>query len=573
MCNLTRYRILKSIKPLYLGKFYTLLGLIVAKIVGLGMSVVIPCVYMLYMKNVLENHDSSLLALVVFLYFAIYLFQSLFISIGAFCENKCRNSVRVGIKKHLLAKFSKISFSEFEKYPIGDIRNRIEVDTIKLQDFLVKHVINFFFSIASIIAFSVVLFALDWKLTLVGFGGVGISVLATRIIGVKINGIANKYRSNMGEFEGSMLYGLHNWKEIKMNNLEQKQMDLLNGKWAKITRLVMKQTILKYLSTALVAVNMFIATRLGIYIFGGLLILNDCLSVSTLLVFIAYYDGLHKEFNSLVQSVVDFRVEKPALELIVDIMSLPSNDKRKDTTIGELQVNHVVFSYNDDVNVIDDVSFCVSEREHVALVGKSGCGKTTVVKMLVGLIEPDSGKITVGNTELGTLSDEARSKVICAVMQEPRFFNLSIAENLRLVRPEISQEEMDEVCKMANIYEFIQSLPDKYDALIGEKGLKLSGVQRQRLAIARTIIRDPQIIIFDEATSSLDQENEKTIINTIQNIAKEKTILTIAHRFATVEFADEIIMLQNGKILAKGTKDELIMKCKEFRALFVNQIA
>ena len=157
-------------------------------------------------------------------------------------------------------------------------------------------------------------------------------------------------------------------------------------------------------------------------------------------------------------------------------------------------------------------------------------------------------------------------------MQEPKFFNLSIADNLRLVNPKISLDEMNKVCKMANIYEFIHTLPDKYDTIIGEKGLKLSGGQRQRLAIARTMIRNPQIIIFDEATSALDNENEKIIVNAIQNIAKEKTILTIAHRFATVEFADEIIMIQSGKIYAKGNKKDLIEKYKEFRSLFTNQI-
>lgn len=572
MSKISRYTILNSMKPILRRSKRQIKGVIISKFLGVVLGLITPGIYMLYMNKVLQDGDKNFLIYVVISYVIVYLFLSISISIGTYCENKYRNFVRLEIKKKLLTKFSKLTFSDFETYSIGDMRNRIEVDVLKLQDFYVKHIVNFFFSICSIIAFSVIMLLLNWQLTLVGFVGVIISIVATRIIGVEINRIADKYRSNMGEFEGCLLYGLHNWKEIKMNNLEQKQQDLLNTKWKRITKLLMKQTVLKYFSTALVAVNMFIATRLGIYIFGGLLVLNNYLSVSTLLVFIAYYDNLHKEFNNLVQSIVDFKVEKPVLGRIMDILNLQIEKKQNISTKGDLKVSHLSFSYDHERNVLDGISFEINENSHVALVGKSGCGKTTIVKILLGLIKQDFGEVEVGNVDLSILSDEARCKIICAVMQEPKFFNLSIADNLRLVNPKISLDEMNKVCKMANIYEFIHTLPDKYDTIIGEKGLKLSGGQRQRLAIARTMIRNPQIIIFDEATSALDNENEKIIVNAIQNIAKEKTILTIAHRFATVEFADEIIMIQSGKIYAKGNKKDLIEKYKEFRSLFTNQI-
>ena len=529
MSKISRYTILNSMKPILRRSKRQIKGVIISKFLGVVLGLITPGIYMLYMNKVLQDGDKNFLIYVVISYVIVYLFLSISISIGTYCENKYRNFVRLEIKKKLLTKFSKLTFSDFETYSIGDMRNRIEVDVLKLQDFYVKHIVNFFFSICSIIAFSVIMLLLNWQLTLVGFVGVIISIVATRIIGVEINRIADKYRSNMGEFEGCLLYGLHNWKEIKMNNLEQKQQDLLNTKWKRITKLLMKQTVLKYFSTALVAVNMFIATRLGIYIFGGLLVLNNYLSVSTLLVFIAYYDNLHKEFNNLVQSIVDFKVEKPVLGRIMDILNLQIEKKQNISTKGDLKVSHLSFSYDHERNVLDGISFEINENSHVALVGKSGCGKTTIVKILLGLIKQDFGEVEVGNVDLSILSDEARCKIICAVMQEPKFFNLSIADNLRLVNPKISLDEMNKVCKMANIYEFIHTLPDKYDTIIGEKGLKLSGGQRQRLAIARTMIRNPQIIIFDEATSALDNENEKIIVNAIQNIAKEKTILTIAH--------------------------------------------
>lgn len=165
------------------------------------------------------------------------------------------------------------------------------------------------------------------------------------------------------------------------------------------------------------------------------------------------------------------------------------------------------------------------------------------------------------------MSEKARSKAISAVMQNPVFFNLSVAENLRLVKPDASQEELKEVCQAANIHEVIQELPQKYDTLIGERGVKLSGGQLQRLAIARTLLRDPDIIVFDEATSALDNENEKAVLSAVRSLSDKKTILSIAHRFATIVAADEVIFLKEGRVAAQGTVAELLESCEDFRAL------
>ena len=196
MSKISRYTILNSMKPILRRSKRQIKGVIISKFLGVVLGLITPGIYMLYMNKVLQDGDKNFLIYVVISYVIVYLFLSISISIGTYCENKYRNFVRLEIKKKLLTKFSKLTFSDFETYSIGDMRNRIEVDVLKLQDFYVKHIVNFFFSICSIIAFSVIMLLLNWQLTLVGFVGVIISIVATRIIGVEINRIADKYRSN-----------------------------------------------------------------------------------------------------------------------------------------------------------------------------------------------------------------------------------------------------------------------------------------------------------------------------------------------------------------------------------------
>ena len=334
-----------------------------------------------------------------------------------------------------------------------------------------------------------------------------------------------------------------------------------------------KQAIYKYLSTAFVALNLFVVTRLGMYFLGGILVFNNLIDVASLLVFITYYDKLRSEMDTLTKSIVQFAEDSPLMKRVMEIHKLTIDSELSSKAIGCLEVNNVSFRYEGDKkDTLYNVNFQIPKRKHIAVVGKSGCGKTTLAKIMLGLIKPYQGNVNIGGENITGFTDKAKSKVICAVMQDPKFFNLSIADNLRLIKADVSQEEMDEVCRMANIYEFIQKLPQKYETVIGERGVKLSGGQLQRLAIARTLLRNPDIIIFDEATSSLDNDNEKAVITAISNLASRKTIISIAHRFASIMEADKVFFLKEGRVIAQGSVSELMEKCEEFRELYMQQI-
>lgn len=568
----TRFDIVQSLKPLWNNRKKQAIGIVLAKFVCVMLGLLTPLLYKFFMNQVLMEQQIELLVYVVLGYIGLYLVMSIFTVMGQFCENKFRNLLRLNVKKHLLDMYHKLPVTEYEKYTIGDLRNRVEADVSKAEQFYTKHLVNFYFSIFSIILLVGIMIQMSWQLTVFGLLGVVTSFLATNVVGVKINKMSDKYRSDFGEFESIILYSLHNWKEIKMNNLEAQQQKTLDSKWVKIARLMKLQTIYKYLASALVAVNLFLVTRLGMYLVGGMLVLNNYMDVAALLVFITYYDKLHKEVNVLIQSVIDFQEEKPLIMRIVEIMSIFFERKKTVSLDGLLEVCGVSFAYEGGSEILSDINFSITDRTHVALVGRSGCGKTTLAKIMLGLLKPQKGSVCIGGINIEDVSEVSKSSVISAVMQEPKFFNLSIADNLRLVKSDVTQEELDEVCRMANIYDFIQELPQKYNTLIGEKGVKLSGGQKQRLAIARTLLRNPDIIIFDEATSALDNENEKAVMKAIQNLAQKKTIISIAHRFSTIAEADEIVLMQDGKIAARGNMQELLETNEEFRSLYKQQM-
>jgi ABC-type multidrug transport system fused ATPase/permease subunit len=234
---------------------------------------------------------------------------------------------------------------------------------------------------------------------------------------------------------------------------------------------------------------------------------------------------------------------------------------------GNFEFKNVCFSY-DEKQVLNDLSFKVKANETVAFVGKSGAGKTTIFNLLCKMYDVKEGSILIDGYNINELDKDTIRGNITVISQNPYIFNMTIRENLCLVKENLSEEEMKKACKMACLDEFIESLPDKYDTLIGEGGVNLSGGQKQRLAIARAFVQNTEIILFDEATSALDNETQSSIKKAIDNMKKKYTILIIAHRLSTVIDADRLLYVEDGKIVGEGTHEELLKNNKSYRELY-----
>ncbi len=238
-----------------------------------------------------------------------------------------------------------------------------------------------------------------------------------------------------------------------------------------------------------------------------------------------------------------------------------------------INFQNVSFRYEADSElVLRQVSFQIKPGETAVLVGMSGTGKTTCANLLLRYWDPEEGVILVNGIPLNELSMDTLRQTVSAVQQDSYLFHISIRENIRMGKPSATDQEVEQAAKEANVHDFICSLPMGYDTIAGERGMQLSGGQKQRIAIARTLLRDTPVVIFDEAVSNLDTENELAIQRTLKRAMKHKTVLMIAHRLSTILSADKIILLKEGKVLSEGTHEELMNTCREYRNLIENQL-
>ena len=312
-----------------------------------------------------------------------------------------------------------------------------------------------------------------------------------------------------------------------------------------------------------------IAKRLfefGMLIYLIYLIRNNVLSVAVALALYGYRVNIMADMmgnvSRLLEESKNFNISCNRVFDIIDGKNIEGNFEFKD----------VCFSYDNKNQVLKNLNLKIDANKTYGIVGKSGEGKTTMFNLLCKLYNCESGKITIDGIDIDELDEESIRGNITIISQNPYIFNLSIKDNLRLVKKDITDKEIEEACNLACLNEFIESLPDKYDTVVGEGGVTLSGGQRQRLAIARALIQKTKIILFDEATSALDNETQNNIQQAINNLREDYTIVIIAHRLSTIMNCDNIFFMQNGNIACEGTHNELLKKCKSYKELYEYEI-
>lgn len=386
---------------------------------------------------------------------------------------------------------------------------------------------------------------------------------------------ANYKKSNdaMTSFTGEIVRGA---EDIKMLNGEKSFLDELRTRFENLNseKYNMENINLTYLVIRWywAAISLFVISFII-----GISVLNGSLAVATGIVLFNFGN----RYNSLVQNITGFHelIKKFNLSAtrIFDIFEDEKyvketfGDKHLDKVDGNFEFKNVSFKYKEN-KVLNHLNFKVKANETVAFVGKSGAGKTTIFNLLCKMYDNYDGKITIDGVDIKELDKDSIRGNITIVSQNPYIFNMSIRDNLKLVKKDLTEEEMIEACHLAALDDFIESLPLKYDTIVGEGGITLSGGQKQRLAIARAFVQKTEIILFDEATSALDNETQAKIQQAIDNLQQEYTILIIAHRLSTVKNADRILMIEDGHIIAEGKHNELIKNCKSYKELYETEI-
>ena len=359
-----------------------------------------------------------------------------------------------------------------------------------------------------------------------------------------------------------------NAKQSFMNNLEE-NINNLSDKQFK-----MRNTEMNYTCIIGIVEAVF---RFLIIIILMKLIINRNILVTNALVLFSYRRNL---LTNLMQKTGDLLTELKSFNISSErVFAILENKEFKKEIFGKNHLNKVngdfefqdvYFSYEKN-EVLKGLSFKVNANETVAFVGKSGAGKTTIFSLLCKLYDIDKGKITIDDVDIKELDEESIRNNITIISQNPYIFNMSIKDNLRLVKEDVTDEEIKKACKLACLDEYIETLSDKYDTIVGEGGITLSGGQRQRLAIARAFIQETEIILFDEATSALDNETQAKIQQAINNLKENYTILIIAHRLSTIINSDRIIVIDDGKIVGEGSHEKLLKTNKIYKKLYDNE--
>ena len=467
--------------------------------------------------------------------------------------------VESGVRRITLAEqLRKIPLSFFGKKDLADLTNSIMGDCATLETAFSHYVPALAGSLSSTTFIAICLFAFDWRMALAAVWVLPVAFTITFFSSRIQEYFNSKSVAANVALEDGVQECIESLQDLKANNAEA---DYLGGLYRKIDD-VEKRHIITELGTALFVVSSTLILKFGIAtvaLVGSALLISREIDIPLFFMFLLVASRLYAPLEGALQNLAAVISTKTNINRMNEILDQPVQDGgSKLTNQGyDIVFDHVGFAYNSGETVLRDVTFTARQGEVTALVGPSGGGKTTVSRLAARFWDIDRGKITVGGMDISRIEPETLLSLYSIVFQDVTLFNNTIMENIRIGRKDATDEEVIAAARMANCEEFALKLPDGYDSMIGENGCELSGGERQRISIARAFLKDAPIILLDEATASLDVENETAIQEALSRLIKNKTVLIIAHRMRTVAGADKVVVLKDGIVAEQGRPDEL----------------
>lgn len=470
--------------------------------------------------------------------------------------------VETGVRRVTLAeKLRKLPLSFFGRKDLADLTSTIMADCTTLETTFSHYIPELFGSIISTALVSVSLFVFDWRMTLAAIWVVPVSFFITLMSVRTQDYLGGKQMDAKMACADGIQECLETVRDLRANNAEHRYMKGLEKK----IRAVEKRAIISELGTAAFVVTSQFILKLGIgtvALAGSALLIGGRLDILTFFMYLLVVSRLYDPLQSALQNlaaVISVRTPVRRMNEILD-HTVQGGSRELHNKGCDIEFKNVGFSYNDGSEVLKDVSFTAKQGQVTALVGPSGGGKTTVSRLAARFWDADKGRITVGGQNVSEVEPETLMSLYSIVFQDVTLFDNTIMENIRLGRKDASDAEVLRAAKLANCHEFAEKLPEKWNTRIGENGCELSGGERQRISIARAFLKDAPIILLDEATASLDVENETVIQQAISRLIKDKTVMIIAHRMRTVAGADKIVVLADGTAAEQGSPDELYSK-------------
>ena len=519
---------------------------------------------------------------------------TLAVSSGLYLVQRYMNSwlsqqVIFDMKNQMYGHLQKMPHAFFTSERQGDIITRMTSDIEGVQSVISDTMTSLVSNIFVLITTAIALFSMSWQLAIVGIAVVPLMQIPSRLIAKRRWLILKASQEKKDELNqhinetlsvsGSMLVKLYNREDQ-----EDQRFQTINRE---VTDLILKEQRLGQKFIMLMQLFREFGPIL-IYLFGGIILItcadggnlfgfSSRLTVGTIIGSVALINRLYSPVSSLLNIQVTFTRSFALFERIFSYFDMKIDIKNCDAPVhrdrvsGDISFSHVNFYYHPEKQILKDVNLTIPRGKVYALVGPSGAGKTTITNLIPRLFEATEGAVTIDGIDVKDydLNDLRRS--IGIVTQDTYLFNGTIRENLLYAKSDATEDELISACRMANIHDFIMKLPDRYDSLVGNRGLKLSGGEKQRISIARVILKNPEILILDEATSSLDSISDSRIQDAIDPLLRGRTCLIIAHRLSTILAADRILVISDGRILEQGSHDELLQDSAMYRQLYETQ--
>jgi len=525
--------------------------------------------------------------------------------------------LRVSLYSHL----QRMSLRFFTNTKVGELMSRLNNDVVGAQNAISNTIVSIITNVIQAISVAAVMFTLEWHLTLISVCIMPLFILAARKLGGRLREIARAQLEANAQMNAMMneTLNISGALLVKLFSRIPLEVKRFMGRAASVRDQGIQRAVVGSLFFAIIGLLSAIGTAL-VYGLGGYFVIQGAFSIGTIVAFGAYLTSLYGALQSLANAPVDFATSMVSFERVFEVIDLPLEiADRPDArvlknTSGQLTFDAVSFAYSldprsllsdvhrpgqmDNVTAslsgaenkernsddgeaaphsqareaaLEDISFQAAPGQLVALVGPSGAGKTTLTYLIPRLYDPTAGRILVDGTDLRDTTLASLADQIGMVTQEVHLFHDTIRTNLLYARLDASQKDLEEACQAANIHAFILDLPNRYDTVVGERGYRLSGGEKQRIALARVILKDPRILVLDEATSSLDSESEALIQHALKQVMHGRTSIVIAHRLSTILAADLILVMDRGRIVERGTHSNLLAEGGLYAHLYHTQ--
>jgi ATP-binding cassette subfamily B protein len=576
--KLDRHRMLALFRP-YRARLAVVLGLI---IVSAGLGMVSPFLLRAVLDDAIPQADTQLLALLVGGMIAIALATGA-LGVGQTLYSntvgqRVMHDLRAAVYRHL----QRLSLSFFTHTRTGEIQSRIANDIGGVQNVVTSTATSIVSNVTTVLAATAAMFLLDWRLAIFSFALLPFFVWLTRRVGNERRRITSVRQSQMADMSALVEESL-SVSGILLGKTMGRSAELagrFERESGELAELEVRSRMAGRWRMASVQIA-FAAMPALVYLFAGLSIAGGgtAITIGTLVAFTTLQTRLFFPIQSLLNVGVEVQSSLALFERIFEYLDLPVEVSEREGAItvpprrieGRVAYDAVGFAYDDGEPVLADIDLEIPAGDTLAIVGATGSGKTTLAYLLARLYDPTRGRVTIDGLDLRDLSHELIASTVGMVSQETYLFHATIRENLEFARPGATDDEIEGAARAAQIHEQIEALPDGYDTIVGERGYRFSGGEKQRIAIARAILRDPPVLILDEATSALDTRTERAVQTALADLSRDRTTIAIAHRLSTVRDADQIAVLDDGRVIESGTHDELLARDGRYAGMLAAQ--